>query len=149
MILDQLSQALHYYTLNKRFKAAFDFLKDHQSKDFNPQRLHLDGDDLIAIFEAPEVRGHGGARLEAHKKYIDIQYTFQGLEEIGWKPHDECKILSQPYNSEKDIEFFADVPILWLPIPSGSFAIFYPHDAHAPLAASKPVQKIIMKVAVN
>ncbi len=149
MILDQLTHLHLYADMYPGFKKAFDFIVSHKDKPFEAQRLHLDGDNLIAIMEAPESRGHAGARLEAHRKYIDIQYTFSGTEEIGWSPHHACKQVSQAYHLEKDIEFFSDMPTLWLPIPAGSFAIFFPHDAHAPLAATMPIQKIIMKIAVT
>lgn len=149
MILDQLIHAHYYFGLHAGFKKAFEFIQKTKNTPFEPQRIQLDGEDLIAILEAPESRGHSGARLEAHRKYIDIQYTFSGTEEIGWKPYHECRQVTQPYSQEKDIEFFGDFPTLWLPIPAETFAIFFPHDAHAPLAASKPVRKIIMKVAVN
>ena len=36
-----------------------------------------------------------------------------------------------------------------LAVSSGAFAIFYPEDAHAPLATSGPIHKAVVKVAVD
>lgn len=149
MILDQLVYAHYYFNLHPGFKKAFDFIRKSKDLAFESQRIHLDGDNLIAIFESPEIRGPSKACLETHRKYIDIQYTLKGTEEIGWKPYFECQQVKQAYHEERDIAFFSDRPTLWLPIPEDSFAIFFPHDAHAPLAGKEPVQKIIMKVALT
>ncbi len=45
--------------------------------------------------------------------------------------------------------FFADRPETWFAVKPGSFAIFYPQDAHAPLAGTGETRKAVMKVAVD
>jgi beta-galactosidase beta subunit len=52
------------------------------------------------------------------------------------------------YDAEKDIVFFDDAPETWFRVPAGSFAVFFPEDAHAPLAGEGEVRKVIVKVAV-
>ena len=44
--------------------------------------------------------------------------------------------------------FFGDVPSTWIELPIGKFLIFYPNDAHAPLAATGDNVKAVIKVAV-
>jgi biofilm protein TabA len=34
-------------------------------------------------------------------------------------------------------------------IPQGSFGIFYPEDAHAPMGSDGPLHKVVVKVAVD
>ncbi|MDP1834789.1 MAG: YhcH/YjgK/YiaL family protein [Chlamydiales bacterium] len=146
MILDDLKRAERYYHAHPLFKQAFDFL---QRGEFVPGRHELAGKQLIAICESGDGKTRAAAPLEAHRKYIDIQYTVSGNEEIGWKAYGDCMQIKQPYNPEKDIEFFFEQPDLWLPVPKNAFAIFFPEeDAHAPLAGTEHVQKVIMKVAV-
>jgi biofilm protein TabA len=150
MILDTLDNCVRYFQIHPGFKEAFTFIQQAVlSKQFNPSKKELLGPNLIAIQEICEGKTRHGAILEAHRKYIDIQYTFSGREEIGWKPFHDCKNISKPYDQEKDISFFGDSPAFWIPIPQGSFAIFYPDDAHAPLGCVETVNKIIMKVAVK
>lgn len=149
MILGQLKHSSRYFNMNERFNVAFQFIEEYKDKNFTPERLHLEGSNLIAILECAEGRGREKARLEVHRKYIDIQFTCEGTEEIGWKPYLACQNISHSYCPEKDIEFFSDAPSLWLPLPADTFAIFFPEDAHAPLAGVRPVRKIIMKVATN
>ncbi len=149
MIIDTLENHKRYTGTHAGFLRAFQFLEEIAKRPFVVGRQELWGDRLIAIVEEGIGRTRENCRLENHKRYIDIQYVADGVEEMGWKAYNECKIISQPYTAERDIEFFADKPDTWLTLPKQSFAIFFPEeDAHAPLAGTSTVQKIIMKVAI-
>ncbi|RPH92172.1 MAG: DUF386 domain-containing protein, partial [Calditrichaeota bacterium] len=89
------------------------------------------------------------ARLEAHRKYIDIQYIISGADEMGWKAVKECQNIDAAYDEGKDIEFYRDVPMLWKTVPAGSFAIFFPNDAHAPMVGQGEIHKAVVKVLIN
>ena len=71
-----------------------------------------------------------------------------GSEEIGWRPTAECRELTDPYDAPRDIMFFADQPLAWIELPIGKFMIFYPEDAHAPLASTGDNVKAVIKVAI-
>jgi len=148
MILDRLAAADRYAALHPAFKAAFEFLRRPGAAALPPGRIELDGPRLYVAIDHKDGRGREGARLEAHRKYIDIQFTVAGDEVIGWRPAADCTRRAVPYDPEKDIEFFADAPETWLAVPPGTFAIFFPEDGHAPLAGSGPVRKLIVKVAL-
>ena len=96
-------------------------------------------------------QGHGRerSRLEAHRRYIDIQLTIEGHEEIGWKPLADCARPDGQFDEARDVGFFSDRPESWLSLPAGHFAIFFPDDAHAPLGGSGMLVKAIMKIAVE
>ena len=93
-------------------------------------------------------RGVEGARLEFHRRYIDIQVAIAGSEAIGWRPLGDCHSIVEPYLSERDIGFCGDRPETWL-APPGRFAAFFPDDAHAPLAGQGPLRKAVVKVAAE
>jgi len=149
MILDSLANASAYAALHPGFRIAFDFLAASDLEQFPTGRHELDGQRLFVLFGRDAGRGRDGARLETHRKYIDIQLVVSGQEEIGWKPAAECASCDALYDATRDIAFFADRPEVWLQLPPGRFAIFYPHDAHAPLAGSGEVFKAVCKVAVG
>ena len=79
---------------------------------------------------------------------VDIQYTIEGEEEIGWMPLTSCSRPIGSFDSAKDIIFYDDRPATWLSVPAGHFAIFFPEDAHAPLAGRGLLKKAIVKIAV-
>jgi YhcH/YjgK/YiaL family protein len=148
MILDSLTNAERYASWHPGFAAGFAFLARPDLVELETGRYELDGERVFALVNRDPGRGRAGARLEAHRKYIDIQYLVAGSEEIGWRPLETCRQVVEPYSPERDIAFFADEPVAWINLPIGGFMIFYPSDAHAPLASTGENVKAVIKVAV-
>ena len=148
MIIDAGAFCHDYKSLHPLFERAFRFLADSDLRSFAPGRHAVDGDRLYLSIDHKPGRGRDAARLEAHRRYIDIQYTIEGDEEIGWMPLAECGAPAVAYDEGRDIAFFDRRPHTWLAVPEGTFAIFFPQDAHAPLAGRGAIKKAIMKVAV-
>jgi len=146
MILDTLANAERYYPLHPSFREAFEYLR---KGTFAAGRHELKKTQLFALGDDTHGKGHEKVRLEAHKRYIDIQFAVDGNDEIGWRPTHTCKDIAVSYNEEKDILYYSDEPWLWMNVPKGYFAIFFPEDAHAPLAGNSPIKKIVMKIAIK
>ncbi len=154
MVLDTLERCHRYTPLHPAFARAFAFLNGPQwaalaSGAGGAERHDIDGDRLYVSIARTDGRGHDGARLEAHRRYIDIQLTIEGQEEIGWKALGDCAQPAGAFDATKDIGLFSDRPESWLLLPAGHFAIFFPDDAHAPLGGRGTVKKAIMKIAVD
>lgn len=148
MILDTLENAARYATMHPKFAAAFEFLRRSDLAGLPDGKHLLDGETLFVMMAHDAGRSRSGARLEAHRKYIDIQYCIAGREEIGWLPTAECTP-AEGYDAGRDLEFFNDSADSWLAVPAGRFAIFYPEDAHAPLAGEGLVHKAVVKVRLG
>jgi biofilm protein TabA len=149
MILDTLSNAPRHAAVHTGFAEAFAFLRRPDLADLPAGRQEVNGAQLYASIGRDQGRGRDGARLETHRKYIDIQYVVTGEEVIGWSDLASCRATGLGYDDARDIEFHTGAPRIWFPVPPGSFAIFFPGDAHAPLAGAGPVHKVVMKVAVG
>ena len=149
MILSSLSQSSRYTALHPLFARAFDYIRDTDLFALAPGRYNIAGDDLIAIVEQVPGKKKEMAKLEAHRRYIDIQLVLEGDETMGWKPLADCLNPVSDHSMEKDIRFFHDAPASWIAVPPDHFCIFFPEDAHAPLVASGQVRKVIFKVAVD
>ena len=149
MILDTLANAARYAGLHPCFARAFEFLATADLAALAPGRHEIDGDRLYVSVDHKDGRGEDGARLEAHRRYIDIQYTIDGDELIGWMPLARCRAPDGAFDEAKDVGFFADRPSTWVSVPPGSFTIFFPHDAHAPLGGLGRLKKAIVKIAVE
>ena len=124
--------------------AAFDF--DHMKAG----RHDLIGNHYMNIDES--TTGPIEERIfEAHRLYADIQYVISGDELIGYQPL--CNVGDMIKSNEPgdgyfyDGDFHQDVLIHMTP---GTFAIFFPGDAHraliAPDGKGAPVRKAIMKI---
>ena len=149
MILSALSQSPSYAALHPLFPRAFDYIRNTDLFALAPGRYNIVGDDLIAIVERVQAKTKEVAKLEAHRKYIDIQLVLEGDETMGWKPLADCLNPVSEHSMEKDIRFFHDAPASWVAVPPDHFCIFLPEDAHAPLVGDGTIRKVIFKVAVD
>lgn len=149
MIFDTLANADRYATLHPLFPAAFAFLRDTDLTALAPGRYPIQGEALFAIVDAAAARNREDAKLECHRKYIDIQLVLDGLDEMGWKPLSDCHQPVADYLAERDIQFFLDAPASWIATPPGAFCIFFPQDAHAPLVGTGTIRKVVLKIAVD
>jgi YhcH/YjgK/YiaL family protein len=149
MILDHVDQAARYAHLHPLFAKAFDFLRTTDLAALAPGRHELGGDTMYVSVDQKSGRGRKGARLESHQKYIDIQVTVSGSEEIGWRRTANCAKITEAFKPHNDIQFYGDDPVAWIAVPPKHFVIFWPEDAHAPLAGKGELQKVIVKIAVR
>lgn len=149
MVLDRLVNWRRYAALHPGFEAAFRWLAEAPLTELPAGREPIDGERLHVLINHDAARGHERAKLEAHRRYIDIQLTISGDEQIGWSPLSDCGTPEAAYSPERDIAFYCARPQTWLAMPPGTFAIFFPDDAHAPLAGSGELVKAVMKVAVE
>ncbi len=149
MIVDNLANAANYYGLHPLFEKAFEFIGKLDINNVETGTTEIDENLLKATVAESKLKLAKEAKLETHKKFIDIQIPVTKAEIFGWK---SLSSLSQPkegYDSNNDIEFFDDEPSTFVTVIPGEFIIFSPEDGHAPLIGEGETKKIIIKVAVN
>jgi YhcH/YjgK/YiaL family protein len=149
LILDKIGSAENYIKLHPAFPKAFHFLRTVNIHSLTTDRIEIAGDLLYASNLVTNVGGDKECRLEVHRKYIDIHYVLSGVDRIGWKWRNDCSDSIGMYDNDKDILFYSDKPDNWIELRPGAFAVFYPEDAHAPLAGSGELHKLIVKIAVD
>ena len=148
MILSTLANADRYAALHPLFPRAFEFIHNTDLLALAPGRYPIIDKQLFVIVENVPGRTRAEAKLECHRKYIDIQLVLEGTDEMGWKALADCIDPVSDYSTEKDIRFFHDAPATWIATPPGHFCIFFPEDAHAPLVSTGNIRKAIFKIAV-
>jgi biofilm protein TabA len=146
MILDVLENWRRYQGIHPAFAAAFEFLQRPDLAEMPQGRHEIDGDRSYAMIASTSGKGRDEAVLEAHRRYIDIQFTISGCDEIGWAHTPGCTGDGNGYDAIKDIEFFRDRPETWAIVRPGMFSVLFPTDAHAPLAGAGPLHKVVMKI---
>ena len=149
MILATLAEADRYAALHPLFSRAFEFLRNTDLKTLAPGKHDVQGEQLFAIVEACDGRTRAEAKLECHRRYIDIQLVLEGVDEMGWKPVAACVDPATDYDAARDIRFFNDTPSNWIATPPGAFCLFFPEDAHAPLVGQGRIRKVVVKIAVQ
>lgn len=149
MIKDKLQNAKIYYNLSESLKKGLQWLEATDLNGLSDGKYTIDGELVYASVQTYETKLE--AKYESHRKYIDIQYLIKGSEKIGVTDLANC-ITCIEYDSERDLEFYdINRNDEYIELSEGSFAIFYPHDAHKPSIAIKTpatVKKVVVKVAV-
>jgi YhcH/YjgK/YiaL family protein len=148
MIHDSLNNAAICFSLNPRFQKAFEYILNNDLSKVAPCKITLEGDNLYLSVAEIDGKKKDAAKVEAHKKYIDIQVVLSGQETMGWASIEHCKEEIDFYNPVKDIIFYKEKPTSYMTVNPGEFAIFFPEDGHAPAIGDGPIKKIIIKVVV-
>jgi len=148
MILDTLDNLQLYKKIIPNISLIEKFLGRKDLSILEDGKYELAGDKLFAIVASNQGQGKKEAKLEVHRKYMDIQYCIRGIDYIGWQTLAKCKQPLAKYNEKTDCQFFSDKICFWNKLSPKTFAIFFPHDAHAPLAGKGFVKKVVVKVAI-
>ena len=149
MILDRIENVKLYARVHPLMQRVVEFLSAGDPASLPVGRHEIDGRRVFVIRDLAQGKGRDGAVLEAHRKYIDIQIALDRPDVIGYSPLACCRQVREPYDASRDIEFFADSPESWFTLSPGSFAVFLPTDAHAPLAIQGQIHKAVFKLAVE
>ncbi|WP_439182609.1 YhcH/YjgK/YiaL family protein [Carboxylicivirga taeanensis] len=116
-----------------------------------PVEIEIDGRKVFAIFQTYETKSISEAKIEGHKKYIDIQYIHKGTEQILVAPINRV-IKEAAYDATNDLHFPKVADYSSFRLTAGTGCILYPEDLHAPcisIDAPTKVEKIVIKVAVE
>jgi len=146
MILDHLENADAYNAMHPLFVQAFAFLRRPDLAQMEAGRYEIDGDRLYAMVFADDGKDRGNDVLEAHRQYIDIQYTISGAECHGWKSTASCTDVKTDYDENVEAILFFDAPAVWVDAPPSHFVVFLQDDAHSPMNGKGRLHKVVVKV---
>jgi biofilm protein TabA len=148
VVTDHLDRADRYRTLAPRIAQALDHVRATNFRDMPDGKYAIDGDRLFALVQRYTTKPVDAGRWEAHRKYIDLQCVFDGVEQIGYAPLDT--LTAEPYDAERDLTWL-DGRGEFVTVASNRFMLLWPEDAHMPGIAAgptAPVLKVVVKIAV-
>ena len=152
MILDRIDNARLYLGLHAGFGKAFEILTDKTLAKKQDGKYSVDGDKIYYTIQRYTTKPLNEGNLEAHRKYIDIQFLLEGVEILGYAPL-KGLTTAEVYNPQKDIAFFnTPKEITKVKLEPGLFCILFPDDAHLPcrqLAGPAEVRKVIIKIQIK
>ncbi len=136
--------------LHPVLQKAIKFLKETDFESLEPQKFEIDGDNMFATLMHAKSDYHDNRRVEAHVKYIDIQFSISGNEIIGTGVLDDTIKVTEENLEAKDIIFYdgaANEELLVM--KKGSYAILFPVDLHRPNCCTDNTPADIKKVVVK
>ena len=150
MIVDKIKNAKLYAGISERIAKGLKLIQDPSVAKKEDGKYEIDGDKIFMLVQRYVSKDKKEMLFEAHKNYIDIQAVIGGAETIGHAFADDLEVV-QPYKPDvykcADPEVFTEVKL-----PAGTFAIFFPNDAHKPCYDYKgkaDVHKVVVKVKVD
>lgn len=153
MIVKNLSSADVCHALHDRLEKGFDFLRNTDLTKLPDGRVDIEGDDVFAVVQTYETKPPEAYKIELHRKYLDIQYVFEGKEQVLISRDKELRT-AIPYDDDNDIEFFEDPEeCSAIFLSAGDFALFDLNDYHKPRCnppdgTSQKVRKVVVKIRV-
>lgn len=129
-------------------RPALAWLAAHRGDAFVEQRVDID-ERAYAKYERPAMRPRERARLEAHRRYIDIHVPLSADEAIGWAPTKASSRVVREYDADTDIMFYGDDAHSIIHVRPGEAVVFFPEDTHAPNIGIGYHKKITIKIAVG
>jgi len=149
MILDKIENAKQYQGLSLRLKKALRYISKTDFSQLENGTYDVVKDEIFAIVNRFETVDAKLEKPEVHRKYIDVQYVFEGKETLGFAIKQSQPIYKE-YNEEEDYELY-DAELDYVKFEKGMFAIFFPDDLHAPsvhLDKATSASKVVVKVLI-
>ena len=146
MIKDNIKYCDLYENVNPGFPVAFAFLEEAMASPKEVGRYDLE-EGVFALVQSYDTKPADACKIEAHKKYIDIQCVLKGRELFGVADLSTQTLYEDKFE-EKDVAFYhGEVDLLTL--RDGDFIIVFPEDAHRPQQGDgSHVEKVVVKVPV-
>lgn len=146
MVIDRLENSALYEALGARIAKGLEYLRSTDFAVLEPGEYPVDGRDIFAIVNDYMLKPESQGRLEAHRRYIDIQYLARGAEQIGYAPF--CgQQETTAFDDKADVGFYSGSASLTR-VEEGMFAIYYPGDLHMPGIGdpANSVRKVVVKI---
>ena len=148
MIFDYINNLSKYERLSDNLATALSFISNTNLQNLDMGKHSINSDDIFYMIDEYKTKPSVEGKLEAHKKYIDIQTMISGSEYIGHALLSNQKVL-RDYDELYDYTLYQG-DATFINLVPGSFAIFYPNDLHMPGIDEykTDVKKMVIKVRI-
>lgn len=137
MIHDTIENRALYESVHPRFAAALAWLREHAASAA-PGRHEIEGKSLFVNVDHTASHAFDPAKFELHRRYVDIQFLFEGEEEIWVGPPEEMAV-AVPFDEAKDVSWHRHEGAAGLHrvvMRPGDFLVLEPgREAHQPAVA--------------
>lgn len=134
--------------INSRINEVISYLAKQDLANVPVGKYQVD-DDFYYMVQEYVTKAEADCRLEAHHKYVDIQWIVSGRERIDCVSVEGLTV-EEEYNADKDVVFFKESDnMMRCVLNAGSYVVLFPNDAHKPcIAVESPeqVRKVVAKV---
>lgn len=131
---------------------AIQYLKSKQH-DFSsiPAGIYpIEGDDFfVQVFDV-QTKEKDEAKPEVHRKYIEVHYSVEGKERIGFAVDLGKNTVTDNLLELKDALYYGQIENeAELVLQPGDYAVFFPEDVHRPIwehGGSATIRRVVIKI---
>ncbi|MDT3425765.1 YhcH/YjgK/YiaL family protein [Paenibacillus forsythiae] len=110
----------------------------------------IEGDDFfVQVFDVT-TRLKEEAKPEVHRKYVELHYSVEGKERIGFAVDLGRNTVTETLLETKDAIYYAQVDReTELALEPGDYAIFFPEDVHRPIwehGGKTSIRRVVIKI---
>ena len=147
MYIDKLENLSCYIKDEKLLKAITDFLTNAETVEAGKHPI-LDG--TFANVLEYVTKPFETVKMEAHRKYLDLQYVVSGEEAVLKQDLDDNQPINE-YNPDKDVVHYSPKTYDKALLLKGTFGIMFPEDLHQCIAtvSPAPIKKVGVKIPVG
>lgn len=132
---------------------AIEYFKSKQNEFLSMETgvYPIEGEDIFAQVINTETKDKAQVRPEVHRKYIDVQFSVEGKEIIGFAPDLGNNKVTEDLADSRDVIYY-DAQIeneIDLIMEPGSFTVLFPEDVHRPgceHGGCATIRKVVIKV---
>ena len=152
MIIETINNRKRYQGVHPNIEKALAFIEEHKDdQELEDGVYTVVPDEVIVYVLSKESHARESAKMEIHKKFMDIHYMIDGAERCGIAPLPDISKID--YSDETDNGFWDCKDTYDVLIREGEFYAVWPMEPHCPLCNAedkkKSVRKIICKVKVD
>tara|TARA_Y100001933_G_C18839239_1_gene496803 strand:- start:31 stop:525 length:495 start_codon:yes stop_codon:yes gene_type:complete len=157
MISDKLENLERYSSLfSKDYIASLLIFLNHNLSRFTPGNYTFDFINHkinVIVFKYP-LKDRSKCVIEAHKQFLDIQLTLDGVELIEYFPCSSSFTCLENSSSPSSNDFYiyqasSDIRGHLLALNANNFAIFFPGELHRPMIYEGTGDKQVLKLVIK
>ena len=142
--IDAVEFYRQYHANKELWDKLFKFLAETDPNTLEAGKIVLDDGRLWLNILEYTPKSAEDTKIESHKNFIDLQYTFVGNELMGLAGH---VIPTGDYDPVKDkTNYTTDEPISYVPADPKRFFLYFPADMHQPSVRSKENPGVSRKI---
>ncbi len=147
MYIDKIENLKNYIKDQNLLNAILDFLKT--AKTAEKGKHDILGETHANVLEYT-TKPFESVKMEAHEKFLDLQYIVSGEEKILKQELADNKPITE-YDEAKDRIFYSPTTFDVALLTKGTFGIMYPNDLHQCVAVCDPIdiKKVVVKIPVG
>lgn len=148
MIIGKIEDCKRYFSVHPLMQAFFDYVQTHELDKLPTGKIELIRGQFYINVDEVQLKRKKNQRIEAHRKFIDIQMPLGMVETMGWSPLTSLGDPDAPFDTDRDVVLYSQPAESYFDVHPGEFVVFFPEDGHAPMIGEGKQRKIIAKLKI-